>query len=184
MDKVSKLIDMGRFVLLFFLFTSETAISSEKQSASGFQSAIDIVRQLAPGHQKAFPSSNSPTVDLQINFELNSNQLSKTAKQQLNALGEALNDSELKDSKFIIAGHTDASGSKIKNQDLSQERAQAVVNFLTTHFKINPKRLSAVGYGETQLKDFLNPNSAANRRVEVQLVQDPLKDSKEEKIKW
>ena len=112
------------------------------------------------------------------------NQLSKTTKQQLNALGEALNDSELKDSKFIIAGHTDTSGSKIKNQDLSQERAQAVVNFLTTHFKINPKRLSAVGYGETQLKDFLNPNSAANRRVEVQLVQDPIKDSREGKIKW
>ena len=184
MDKVSKLIVMGRFVFLFFLFISEPAISSEKLPAKGFQSAIDIVRQLAPGHQKAFSSSNSPTVDLQVNFKLNSNQLSKTAKQQLNALGEALNDSELKDGKFIIAGHTDASGSKIKNQDLSQKRAQAVVNFLTTHFKINPKQLSAVGYGETQLKDFLNPNSATNRRVEVQLVQDPLKDSREEKIKW
>ena len=89
----------------------------------------------------------------------------------------------MKDSKFIIAGHTDASGSKIKNLDLSQKRAQAVVNFLTAHFKIDPKQLSAVGYGETQLKDFLNPNSATNRRVEVQLVQDSLKDSREEKIK-
>ena len=65
-----------------------------------------------------------------------------------------------------------------------ERRAQAVVNFLTAHFKINPKQLSAIGYGETQLKDFLNPNSATNRRVEVQLVQDPLKDSREEKIKW
>jgi outer membrane protein OmpA-like peptidoglycan-associated protein len=184
MDKGSKLIVMGRFVFLFFLFISEPAISSEKLPNKGFQSAIDIVRQLAPGHQKAFSSSNSPTVDLQVNFKLNSNQLSKTAKQQLNALGEALNNSELKDGNFIIAGHTDASGSKIKNQDLSQKRAQAVVNFLTTHFKINPKQLSAIGYGETQLRDSLNPNSATNRRVEVQLIQDPLKDSREEKIKW
>jgi len=183
-DRISKLNDRGRFVFFIFLFISEPAISSEKLTPKGFQSAVDIVRQLAPGHQKAFSTSNSPTVDLQVNFKLNSNQLSKTAKQQLNALGEALGDNELKESKFIIAGHTDASGSKIKNQELSQKRAQAVVNFLTTHFKIHSKQLSAVGYGETQLKDFLNPNSAANRRVEVQLVQGPQKDNREEKIKW
>ena len=184
MDKIGKLNDLSRFVFLLFLFISEPAISSEKLSAKGFQSAIDIVRQLAPGHQKAFSSSNSPTVDLQVNFKLNSNQLSKAAKQQLNALGEALNNSELKDSKFIIAGHTDASGSKVRNLELSQKRAQAVVNFLITHFEINPRQLSAVGYGETRLKDFLNPNSATNRRVEVQLVKDPLKNNREEKIKW
>ncbi len=184
MDKIGKLIDLGRVAFFISLFMAKPAISSEKLSAEGFQSAVDIVRQLAPGHQNAFSSTNSPTVDLQVNFKLNSNQLSKAAKQQLSALGKALNNRKLKDGNFIIAGHTDASGSKIKNQELSQRRAQAVVIFLTTHFKINPKQLSAIGYGETQLKDIFNPNSPTNRRVEVQLIEDPLKDSREEKTKW
>lgn len=184
MNKDRHLNCLARLILLTSLFISKPAISSEKESPENFQSANEIVRQLAPGHKSAFPSSSSPTIDLQVNFKLNSSQLSKDAKQQLTALGKALNNRKLKGSNFIIAGHTDASGSIDKNQKLSEKRAQTVLNFLTTYFKINPKQLSAIGYGESRLKDIFNPNSNTNRRVEVQLIEDPIKNGRAGKTKW
>jgi peptidoglycan-associated lipoprotein len=47
-----------------------------------------------------------------------------------------------------IMAHTDHIGSDQFNFDLSQKRAQSVVNYLISK-NINPKRLVAKGYGET-----------------------------------
>lgn len=48
-----------------------------------------------------------------------------------------------------IAGHTDASGSDELNQRLSEQRAQAVADYLVAH-GIDRKRLRTKGYGESQ----------------------------------
>ncbi len=47
-----------------------------------------------------------------------------------------------------LAAHTDIRGRDAYNQDLSQRRAQAVVDYLIQQ-GISPERLTAVGYGET-----------------------------------
>ncbi len=76
-----------------------------------------------------------------------------------------------------ISGHTDAAGDENSNMVLSQKRAQAVVDFLTSHgVKLN--RLTAKGYGETQpiAENYLpnkNPNKegmAVNRRIEFKIT--------------
>ena len=72
-----------------------------------------------------------------------------------------------RDSKFIILGHTDAVGSKVYNQHLSQQRAQTVVEYLVDRHPVDRGRVSAVGLGEGMLLPGVAPDSAANRRVEV-----------------
>ncbi len=49
-----------------------------------------------------------------------------------------------------LGSHTDSRGSDAYNLELSQKRAQAVVDYLVAK-GIDPKRLIAKGYGETQL---------------------------------
>jgi len=49
-----------------------------------------------------------------------------------------------------IQGHTDSSGSALKNEGLSQRRAQAVANILVNKYGIERSRVSAKGYGSSQ----------------------------------
>ena len=72
------------------------------------------------------------------------------------------------DIKIEISGHTDAKGSNDYNQRLSENRANAVVNYLISK-EIAAERLKAVGYGETKP---VGDNSTvegrdSNRRVEI-----------------
>lgn len=69
-----------------------------------------------------------------------------------------------------IIGHTDATGEEETNLKLSQQRAEACIDYLTVH-GISPDRLSAVGKGESQpIADNLTPaGREKNRRVEFSL---------------
>ncbi len=73
--------------------------------------------------------------------------------------------------KFSIEGHTDSQGKAESNQRLSDSRANAVKNFLTTN-GIDQFRLSAIGYGEDQpiASNKTSAGRAQNRRVEINLV--------------
>lgn len=70
----------------------------------------------------------------------------------------------------IIAGHTDSTGETDYNRDLSQRRADAVMNYLvSTGF--GAERLTAVGYGESQPRESNSTDEgrAANRRIEFRV---------------
>ncbi|PDS25621.1 OmpA family protein [Flavobacterium branchiophilum] len=73
--------------------------------------------------------------------------------------------------KFSIEGHTDSDGKDAANLKLSQNRAAAVVTYLTQN-GIEASRLSSVGYGEAKPIDSnkTKAGKANNRRVEVKLV--------------
>jgi len=71
-------------------------------------------------------------------------------------------------SSFSVEGHTDSIGTKGYNQELSERRANAVVDYLSSR-NVSSSRLSASGLGETSPIDT-NINSAGranNRRVEI-----------------
>lgn len=73
--------------------------------------------------------------------------------------------------KLMIEGHTDSQGSDEYNQKLSQQRAQAVVDWLVQKGVVGA-RLEAKGYGESRpVADNSKPDGRAlNRRVEIAVV--------------
>jgi outer membrane protein OmpA-like peptidoglycan-associated protein len=110
---------------------------------------------------------DKPKIDLEINFDYNSANISNRSLPSVQALGRALSNPELKGSTFVVAGHTDAVGSDSYNQDLSERRADSIKRYLVDKFAIAGSELVTVGYGKTKLKDPANPLSEVNRRVQV-----------------
>ena len=108
-----------------------------------------------------------PSIDLEVNFEYNSDRIGSKATPQVTALGEALSSAELKGGTFIVAGHADAKGSDTYNQGLSERRADAVKQFLSEKYGIDASNLVTVGYGKTRLKNPSEPFSSEYRRVQV-----------------
>lgn len=71
----------------------------------------------------------------------------------------------------VIEGHSSSVGQAAYNQFLSQKRADSVKQLLTSRYGIEASRLTAIGFGETQLKDPANTAEAhkINRRIEVKV---------------
>jgi outer membrane protein OmpA-like peptidoglycan-associated protein len=112
-------------------------------------------------------AKDKPNIDLEITFDYNSADISKKSMPSVQALGKALTNPDLKGSTFVVAGHTDATGSDAYNQDLSERRADSIKRYLVDKYSIPGADLVTVGYGETKLKDPNNPTSEVNRRVQV-----------------
>ncbi len=110
---------------------------------------------------------DKPKIDLEINFDYNSADISAKSMPSVQALGRALTNAELKGSTFVVAGHTDAAGGEEYNQNLSERRADAIKKYLVDKYGINGSDLVTVGYGKSKLKDASQPMAEANRRVQV-----------------
>lgn len=76
------------------------------------------------------------------------------------------------DSSAYIEGHTDSDGTEDYNQDLSERRAQAVVDVLVEDHDIREERLNAVGYGESRpVADNNTAQGKAQNRRTVGVVE-------------
>jgi outer membrane protein OmpA-like peptidoglycan-associated protein len=71
-----------------------------------------------------------------------------------------------------IEGHTDSRGSESYNQNLSEERAASVLQYLLSR-GVEASRLTSRGYGESRpIEDNATATGrAANRRVEIHITQ-------------
>jgi len=112
-------------------------------------------------------ASTKPKIDLNIQFDYNSAEISKASLSSVQELGKALSNASLKGSTFVVAGHTDAIGGEAYNQDLSERRADTIKRYLTEKYGINGTDLVTVGYGKTKPKDPSAPLDPINRRVQV-----------------
>jgi outer membrane protein OmpA-like peptidoglycan-associated protein len=110
---------------------------------------------------------DKPKIDLEINFDYNSADISAKSVPSVQALGRALSNAELKGSTFVVAGHTDAAGGEAYNQELSERRAESIKRYLVDKYGITGTDLVTVGYGKSKLKDPNQPMAEANRRVQV-----------------
>jgi outer membrane protein OmpA-like peptidoglycan-associated protein len=106
-----------------------------------------------------------------VTFRVNSAVLSPEAKQQLDELAtKAL---AARAYMIEVAGHTDSTGSDAKNFRLSQQRAEAVVQYLAVQHKIPLRRfVTPMGYGKTEaVADNTTPSGRSqNRRVDVKMI--------------
>jgi outer membrane protein OmpA-like peptidoglycan-associated protein len=126
-------------------------------------------RSLSTGEREQIATivKDKPKIDLEINFDYNSDRISARSLPAVQALGRALSNPDLKGSTFIVAGHTDAVGSDTYNQDLSERRADSIKRYLVDKSGVPATDLVTVGYGKTKLKDPANPTAEVNRRVQV-----------------
>jgi outer membrane protein OmpA-like peptidoglycan-associated protein len=109
----------------------------------------------------------SPSIDLNIPFDYNSDKLTPDGIITLRRLGAALKDPRLANYRFKIAGHADAKGSADYNQKLSERRAQSVRDYLVFQYDLDPGKLETAGYGSARLADPGHPEDGVNRRVQV-----------------
>lgn len=73
------------------------------------------------------------------------------------------------DAPIVVEGHTDAQGSDSANLILSQDRADAVKQYIVTNFGRNPERISSIGYGEARpvASNETSDGRARNRRIDL-----------------
>ena len=126
-------------------------------------------RSLSSGEREEIANfaADRPNIDLEIAFDYNSADISASSLPNVQALGRALSDPNLKGSTFVVAGHTDAAGGEAYNQDLSERRADSIKRYLVDRFGIASNDLVTVGYGKSKPKDPNAPMDPANRRVQV-----------------
>ena len=153
---------------------SMTAVPPDSTAKAKEISFLDSVRNrksrslsLGEREQIAEIASTKPKIDLEIQFDYNSADISKTSLTAVQELGKALSNPSLKGSTFVVAGHTDAVGSEPYNLDLSERRADTIKHYLVEKYGIAGNDLVTVGYGKTKLKDAGNPTAPINRRVQV-----------------
>jgi outer membrane protein OmpA-like peptidoglycan-associated protein len=108
-----------------------------------------------------------PRLDFSITFGFDSADIEQGSYATLDTLAEALKSNDLASYRFLVNGHTDSKGSDDYNLDLSQRRANSVVQYLVSQHEIDAGRLKAIGFGETTLKDVNDGEAALNRRVEI-----------------
>jgi outer membrane protein OmpA-like peptidoglycan-associated protein len=104
-----------------------------------------------------------------IRFEVNSNRLLPNSTSTLDKLIETYRGCP--NARLEIAGHTDSTGGEQSNQSLSQNRAEAVLNYFVA--KGLPRvKFSARGYGETRprVSNDTAANRAQNRRIEFDVI--------------
>jgi outer membrane protein OmpA-like peptidoglycan-associated protein len=76
--------------------------------------------------------------------------------------------------KLKISGHTDSAGKEESNLRLSQARADAIKEYLTTEFPIAESRITAIGYGSAKpiAQEVTDDHKQLNRRVEFEIIKD------------
>ena len=104
-----------------------------------------------------------------INFAYNSAAVQPQFQQTLDRVASVLG--EYNRTYIDVYGHTDSTGSDAYNQGLSERRATAVADYLSSH-GVQRARIGIRGFGETQpiATNETEEGRAANRRVEIKIV--------------
>jgi outer membrane protein OmpA-like peptidoglycan-associated protein len=142
-----------------YLFYSENFALDKETGDSAWQ--IDIPLQPI--------EVNAAIVLKNIFFESNKYELKRESEAELNEVVQLLKENPTL--RIQINGHTDNSGKAAENQALSENRAKAVTNYLTSK-GIVAARLSSKGFGNTQpVADNATPEGRAqNRRTELSVI--------------
>jgi len=106
------------------------------------------------------------TLESDVSFDLNSSQIRPSFRATLDRLAQVL--VRYPQSRILIIGHTDGSGSDSYNLLLSERRANAVALYLTQR-GVDTTRLEAQGAGESQPRadNATIEGRRRNRRVEI-----------------
>ena len=108
-----------------------------------------------------------PSVELEVHFDFDSDDLREESGSQIEAAAAVLNQ-HFPETRFRVAGYTDAAGTADYNQQLSERRAIAVWSKMVEEYGVDADRLERVGFGEED--PDLEATDAQRRRVELQIL--------------
>jgi OmpA-OmpF porin, OOP family len=111
-----------------------------------------------------------PVAETSVKFGFNKDNLTKKAQAALDQLGASIANTK----GYIIAleGGTDSVGSAEYNYDLSQRRANSVIQYLATKFNVPAHKIYVIGLGKDKPVESNKTSTgrADNRRVDVRLM--------------
>ncbi len=119
--------------------------------------------------QRTSENTLNLTMPSSITFATGSAVLTPQAQSALNSVRDVLN--HFPDSNIVVTGHTDDVGGVAMNQQLSEQRASSVANYLAQQ-GVSRARLTQKGLGKSQPKvpNTSDINRAQNRRVELAIM--------------
>lgn len=134
---------------------------AEKRAA---QAAADIAKFASI---KQEPRGMVITLSGSVLFTSGQSELLPAAQMKLNEVAKALTEQD-PESRMVVEGHTDSQGGVEFNQKLSQQRAQAVRDYLVSR-GVAADRITAEGFGPSRnVGDNATAEGRANnRRVEI-----------------
>jgi OOP family OmpA-OmpF porin len=102
-----------------------------------------------------------------IYFDFNKAEIKPESEPTLNQIGKLLKQQPAL--KLLVTGHTDNLGTMTYNLELSQRRAEAIVNSLVSRYGIEQRRLTPQGLGFQSpiASNKTEEGRAKNRRVEL-----------------
>ena len=157
---------MKHLILVLLMLTAGFCQAQLVQQATPEQ-LIEQLTPPAPSTRSLRNLSPKPvTIDLSIQFDFDSANLQAMSKPLLDNLALAMNSERLSALQFRVEGHTDAKGKADYNLQLSNRRAQAVVDYLT-QAQVAATRLQAQGKGASELLVPDRPLASENRRVRI-----------------
>lgn len=104
-----------------------------------------------------------------VTFAVNSYTINPTFRDTLDRVASSLQ--TYPDSLVDVYGHTDSTGADSYNQRLSEQRAEAVANYLSSR-GVNSARIRWQGFGETSpiADNTTESGRSMNRRVEIKII--------------
>jgi outer membrane protein OmpA-like peptidoglycan-associated protein len=102
-----------------------------------------------------------------IHFDVDSAKIKEDSKPTIEKIAELLKENP--DLKLNLVGHTDSTGDLDYNIDLSERRAESLVEVLVNDYNIDKKRLDSFGVGPLapEATNETEDGRAKNRRVEL-----------------
>jgi outer membrane protein OmpA-like peptidoglycan-associated protein len=150
---------------------NQNAQSASKAAGDAQTAALDVVHRAdsLDGVVKGLDNYKS-LADVSVTFGFDKSILTKDDKDQLDAFAAQVG--AQKSYILEVTGGTDSTGPAQYNYDLSQRRADAVVQYLASKYGIAAHRFYLIGIGKDK---EVAPNTTAegrkqNRRVEIQLL--------------
>ena len=149
-------------------------LASRLGDSQTYEIAVKYVRKLdpilnLPTPEKCVDAANQAISSGKIEFAPGSTDVDDSANDTLDRIAKALEDCE--DMNMEIGGHTDSQGREAMNQQLSQARANSVLDALLAR-RVTGVKFTAKGYGEVEpiADNETEEGRDANRRIAFKLI--------------
>ena len=141
-------------------YTMDKQIKQLKEQTAG--SGVDVT-----------PTDNGQAILVNlpngVTFDTDSTMIKPAFRDTLDRVAQSL--VQYPNSLIDVYGHTDSTGGTAYNQTLSENRARAVADYLSSR-GVAPARVRSQGFGESQpvASNATEEGRSANRRVEIKIV--------------